>query len=589
MATANFTKGGKQRSKSRPWDTNWVAKMEIKCEGLGFGISRMPRQRVIGVSYDGSKEGCEGEERHGSIQTDSDILYSDKKIISPRTTDILPQQPMLKLVFIPLEKGEMRAITAVFDVDGDGASDQAEKQEKRKHSVDCTMAALSSPPFAISLLLPMPIPLVFVLAPWALPPKAMPSVPDLDEAEDLAQLRPHFRTVFHCLRPRRPLHPLAGAVVPRPLHPGQIDAARLPDAHLRRAPPPPSSPSPLPAPGFDFFPLETLAMAVRGFRGVRDDLTELGRHLLDIACLFTPLLPPPHHESPPPSPRPASSPSPPPARASARALAGILSDLAEIGGGFRSGITRLSGALRGPADRDRESGDRAGKSQEIGVSEEVLEYVEDLVKYPDSWLEFPVHLDEVKIPERGSCQDVTVLVLTGIVDSMRVAAKEMSSRQSNNIDSQSLASLASEKCGSIQQEHNNGWQDALMVKTRSQQSIDQWSEVSGAAYASSDATMRLRPDDMSSRGNVDEGNVLVMEKYMDSLLTAEQLLHLPYSLRRKHASASEENLAMYRKVSKLKMSSDEESSDWQPVEDSDFEVLEKSSAERSPVHLYRPT
>lgn len=137
-------------------------------------------------------------------------------------------------------------------------------------------------------------------------------------------------------------------------------------------------------------------MAVRGFRGVRDDLTELGRHLLDIACLFTPLLPPPHHESPPPSPRPASSPSPPPARASARALAGILSDLAEIGGGFRSGITRLSGALRGPADRDRESGDRAGKSQEIGVSEEVLEYVEDLVKYPDSWLEFPVHLDEGK-------------------------------------------------------------------------------------------------------------------------------------------------------------------------------------------------
>ncbi|XP_042429041.1 uncharacterized protein LOC122015986 [Zingiber officinale] len=374
-------------------------------------------------------------------------------------------------------------------------------------------------------------------------------------------------------------------------------------------------------------------MAVRGFRGVRDDLSELGRHLLDIACLFSPLLPPPHHESPPPSPRPASSPSTPPARASARALAGILSDLAEIGGGFRSGITRLSGALRGPADRDRESGDRAGKSREIGVSEEVLEYVEDLVKYPDSWLEFPVHLDEEFHMSRTQKEHITtverinpnlqslrlrlcpahlsedsfwriyfallhpklnkhdseLLSTYQIVDSMRVAAKEMSSRQSNNIDSQSLASLASEKCGSIQQEHNNGWQDALMVKTRSQQSIDQWSEVSGAAYASSDATMRLRPDDMSSRGNVDEGNVLVMEKYMDSLLTAEQLFHLPYSLRRKHASASEENLAMYRKVSKLKMSSDEESSDWQPVEDSDFEVLEKSSAERSPVHLYRPT
>ncbi|RZS16568.1 hypothetical protein BHM03_00048574 [Ensete ventricosum] len=115
-------------------------------------------------------------------------------------------------------------------------------------------------------------------------------------------------------------------------------------------------------------------MAVRGFRGVRDDLSELSRHLLDIACFLSPLLSLPRHDSPPPSPR-AAAPIPRPA---ARALAGILSDLAEVGIGFRSGLSGLSSAFRDPADRDS-----AGDSKIVGVSDEVLEFVGDLIKCPE--------------------------------------------------------------------------------------------------------------------------------------------------------------------------------------------------------------
>jgi hypothetical protein len=64
----------------------------------------------------------------------------------------------------------------------------------------------------------------------------------------------------------------------------------------------------------------------RGLRGVRDDLLELGRHLLDIACFLHPLLNPAHTDSPPATPthrRRAArrSPSPPPATAAAAQVA----------------------------------------------------------------------------------------------------------------------------------------------------------------------------------------------------------------------------------------------------------------------------
>ncbi|KAG1327912.1 hypothetical protein COCNU_01G018460 [Cocos nucifera] len=122
----------------------------------------------------------------------------------------------------------------------------------------------------------------------------------------------------------------------------------------------------------------------RGLRGVRADLSELARHLLDIACFLSPLvLAPTHADSPPPSPRPPS-----------RVLAGILADFAEISGGLRSGLSRLSAiaSRKAPPPPDRDRGSR--ESRVGGVSEEVLEFVTELVECPESWLEFPVPVDD---------------------------------------------------------------------------------------------------------------------------------------------------------------------------------------------------
>ncbi|CAD5177138.1 unnamed protein product [Musa acuminata subsp. malaccensis] len=59
----------------------------------------------------------------------------------------------------------------------------------RNLELDHERAMISWSPFLIALLLLMSIPVVFVLAPRILPPKTMPSIPDLDEVDDLALFR----------------------------------------------------------------------------------------------------------------------------------------------------------------------------------------------------------------------------------------------------------------------------------------------------------------------------------------------------------------------------------------------------------------
>lgn len=68
-------------------------------------------------------------------------------------------------------------------------------------------------------------------------------------------------------------------------------------------------------------------------------------------------------------------------------VAGVLNDLAEIGGGLKSGIGRISSVWR----RNR-SGSSSG-----GMREEVVMFVRDLVKCPESWMEFPVPVDDRKL------------------------------------------------------------------------------------------------------------------------------------------------------------------------------------------------
>ncbi|CAL9048450.1 uncharacterized protein LOC103979619 isoform X1 [Musa acuminata AAA Group] len=356
-------------------------------------------------------------------------------------------------------------------------------------------------------------------------------------------------------------------------------------------------------------------MAARGFRGVKDDLSELGRCVLDIACFLGPIAPPPRQESPPSSPRPATPPPPPQKpRPSARALSGILSDLGEDGGVFRSDPSRLS---RSSPDRDRRSTDRAGGVRTIRVSAEVLEFVGHIIKRPELWLDFPVSVDEEFhmshtqrehvsavedcIPDllslrislcptymseesfwriyfallhpKLSKHDSELLATHRIFDSFCTMEKERHSgsvTRWQNLYLESISSLKSETCVSIQQEDiNETWEDASITRTGSQQSIYQWCEVPDAKDTPTDAT-RLGFNDVSV--DASEGNVFVMVNHMDSFLAAEQVVHSPCSLRRKHVSSGEENTANLE-MTKSKMPSDEEYGDWQAVEDSDLVSL----------------
>ncbi|ONK60206.1 uncharacterized protein A4U43_C08F15510 [Asparagus officinalis] len=137
----------------------------------------------------------------------------------------------------------------------------------------------------------------------------------------------------------------------------------------------------------------------RGFSGVKDDLNEIRRHLLDIACFLSPLIgaAADYTDSPPASPhKEKRNPNPNPSSALTNqqqqqqqlerrvVVAGVLNDLAEFGGGLKSGIGRISSVWR----RNR-SGSSGG-----GMREEVVMFVRDLVKCPESWMEFPVPVDD---------------------------------------------------------------------------------------------------------------------------------------------------------------------------------------------------
>ena len=132
----------------------------------------------------------------------------------------------------------------------------------------------------------------------------------------------------------------------------------------------------------------------RGLMGVKADLSEFGRHLLDVACFLPPSVAANYTDSPPASPH-GDDPNPYPSSQrqlqlpQSRVVAGVLRDLAEFGGSLRTGITKLSGALM------RKVAVSGG-----GVREEVLQFVKrDLVKSPESWMDFSMPLDDGKFTE----------------------------------------------------------------------------------------------------------------------------------------------------------------------------------------------
>ncbi|CAA7407551.1 unnamed protein product [Spirodela intermedia] len=175
-----------------------------------------------------------------------------------------------------------------------------------------------------------------------------------------------------------------------------------------------------------------------GSRGLREDLSEITRSLarqLRAAADFLAPPPPPL----PTNPSLASSSSLPgnrsaaaglsvtrapsaasPVSPSARAIVGVRSDLAEIGGGFRTGLAALSSLLGNSPEKDsRDGGDRRRISdgdrapRVVGITEEVLKFVDFLSGRPEEWIQCPVPLDghfEISDPRRKHIAAVERLV-----------------------------------------------------------------------------------------------------------------------------------------------------------------------------------
>ncbi|XP_024978016.1 uncharacterized protein LOC112515430 [Cynara cardunculus var. scolymus] len=136
-------------------------------------------------------------------------------------------------------------------------------------------------------------------------------------------------------------------------------------------------------------------------RGVKEDLSEITKTLTSkfwgVASFLAP--PPPAEHS-----NEQSDPSDP-EDASPEAISGIRRDFAEIGGRFRSGISKLSTNIDVSEITKMASsflqlspeGDDYVLSKDadaIGVTDVVLAFVRDITMHPETWLDFPLPEDE---------------------------------------------------------------------------------------------------------------------------------------------------------------------------------------------------
>ncbi|KAI3760975.1 hypothetical protein L1987_51379 [Smallanthus sonchifolius] len=128
-------------------------------------------------------------------------------------------------------------------------------------------------------------------------------------------------------------------------------------------------------------------------KGVKEDLSEITKTLTTklwgVASFLAP--PPPAEHS-----NQQSDPSDP-EHAAPETISGIRRDFAEIGGRFRSGISKLSNnidvseitKLASNILQLSPDGDEA-----IGVTDEVLAFVRDVTMHPETWMDFPLLEDE---------------------------------------------------------------------------------------------------------------------------------------------------------------------------------------------------
>lgn len=140
-------------------------------------------------------------------------------------------------------------------------------------------------------------------------------------------------------------------------------------------------------------------------RGVKEDISELTKTLTRQFWGVASFLAPPPQSDPY---KPIEDPNSEPDRNSNEeesdpaGIAGLRSDIAEIGGRFKTGISKLSKNIPvseitkmasnllqlGPEEEEEE-----GRGA-VGVTEEVVAFVRDIAMHPETWLDFPLLDDE---------------------------------------------------------------------------------------------------------------------------------------------------------------------------------------------------
>lgn len=151
-------------------------------------------------------------------------------------------------------------------------------------------------------------------------------------------------------------------------------------------------------------------------RGVKEDLSELTKTLTRQFWGVATFLAPPPESTPPHSPRISSDSVPPKPSADRPAteepsdpkisdedlISGIRSDFAEIGGRFRSGISKLSSnAAVSEFTKIASNLLQFGSEEEalearsaVGVTDEVLAFARNISMHPETWLDFPLPDDD---------------------------------------------------------------------------------------------------------------------------------------------------------------------------------------------------
>uniref|UniRef100_A0A5B6ZQH1 BSD domain-containing protein n=1 Tax=Davidia involucrata TaxID=16924 RepID=A0A5B6ZQH1_DAVIN len=138
--------------------------------------------------------------------------------------------------------------------------------------------------------------------------------------------------------------------------------------------------------------------------GVKEDLSVLGqtigRQLIGVAAFLAPP-PPPPPQPPPPHSAPVTD-----EVSSSQTFLGIKNDLVEIGGSFKSSlslfstnkavteISRFASNLLQFNEGDEVEGDEDEEASEVvGVTEEVLGFVQEISLRPECWTDFPLSLE----------------------------------------------------------------------------------------------------------------------------------------------------------------------------------------------------